>query len=134
MLRSPCRTLPRPAAVYRDRLGANVSQPTALSEHGVTTVFVRLANTQIELIEPLGDMSPIAAFLERHPEGGIHHLCYEVDDIEAACATMVAAGCRILGDGKPTIGAHGKAGRVSAPEGFPWVADRNWRKPESVFR
>ncbi|MCP4382200.1 MAG: methylmalonyl-CoA epimerase [Hyphomicrobiales bacterium] len=106
------------AAVYRDRLGASVSQPAALADHGVTTVFVQLANTQIELIEPLGETSPIAAFLERHPEGGIHHLCYEVDDIGAASAAMVAAGSRVLGDGKPSIGAHGKPVIFLHPKDF----------------
>ena len=85
-----------------------MSEPLALPDHGVTTVFVELPNTKIELLEPLGDDSPIAAFLRRNPGGGIHHVCYEVDDIEAACRQLNARGMRILGGGKPSIGAHGK--------------------------
>ena len=96
------------AALYRARLGANVSDPVPLPDHGVTTVFVTLDNTKIELLEPLGDRSPIAAFLDRNPQGGMHHLCYEVADIAAARDHLKAEGARILGDGEPKIGAHGK--------------------------
>ncbi len=96
------------AAQYRDTLGAQVSAPDALPEHGVTVVFVTLANTKIELLEPLGAGSPIAKFLERNPAGGIHHLCYEVDDIIAARNQLEAGGARVLGDGEPKTGAHGK--------------------------
>jgi len=96
------------SALYRNAFGAKVSEPLALPDHGVTTVFVELPNTKIELLEPLGDDSPIAAFLRRNPGGGIHHVCYEVDDIEAACRQLNARGMCILGGGKPSIGAHGK--------------------------
>lgn len=100
--------LRRAAAVYRDTLGASVSDRLDLPEHGVTTVFVNLSNTKIELLEPLGANSPIAKFLERNPDGGIHHICYEVDDILAARDQLKADGARVLGDGEPKIGAHGK--------------------------
>ncbi|MEQ8967175.1 MAG: methylmalonyl-CoA epimerase [Azospirillaceae bacterium] len=96
------------SALYRDSLGARVSEPEDLPEHGVTTVFVELPNTKIELLHPLGEGSPIAAFLERSPAGGIHHICYEVADIAAARDRLVADGLRVLGDGEPKIGAHGK--------------------------
>jgi methylmalonyl-CoA/ethylmalonyl-CoA epimerase len=96
------------AAVYRDMLGAKVSAPQAEPDHGVTVVFVELGNTKIELLEPLGDASPIAKFLAANPAGGIHHLCYEVDDILAARDRLTAEGARVLGDGEPRIGAHGK--------------------------
>ncbi len=96
------------AAIYRDILGAQVSKPQALPEHGVTVVFVELPNTRVELLEPLGETSPIARFLERTPQGGIHHVCYEVEDIIAARDRLAAAGMRILGDGEPKTGAHGK--------------------------
>lgn len=96
------------AAVYRDTLGARVTAPQALPEHGVTVVFVDVGNTRIELLEPLGEASPIAAFLEKNPSGGMHHLCYEVDDIVAARDRLKASGARVLGDGKPKTGAHGK--------------------------
>lgn len=96
------------AALYRDAFGAKVSAPLALPAHGVTTVFVELPNAKIELLEPLGDASPVAAFLKRNPAGGIHHLCYEVADIEQACKQLAARGMRILGGGKPATGAHGK--------------------------
>ncbi len=96
------------AATYRDLLGARVSEPRALPEHGVRVVFVELANTRIELMQPLGDASPIARFLERNPDGGLHHVCYEVDDIMAAREHLLRAGARVLGDGEPRIGAHGK--------------------------
>ena len=95
------------AARYR-ALGAEVSAPLAQPEHGVTVVFVALANTKIELLEPLGERSPIAGFLERNKLGGIHHVCYEVADIEAARARLASIGTRVLGDGKPKLGAHGK--------------------------
>ena len=95
-------------AQYRDVMGAEVSDPVDLPEHGVTTVFVNLPNTKIELLHPLGEGSPISGFLERNSAGGVHHLCYEVADIMAAKDQLVAAGMRILGDGSPRIGAHGK--------------------------
>src|ERR1700680_3587943 len=85
------------AKIYRDTLGAKVSAPVAMREHGVTTVFVELPNTKIELLEPLGDNSPIAKFLERNPNGGMHHLCYEVDDIKAAAKRMKRKGATVLG-------------------------------------
>ncbi len=94
--------------LYRNVFGANVSAPLPLPEHGVTTVFVELPNTKIELLHPLGKHSPIAKFLEKNPAGGIHHLCYEVADIEQAIQQLSNHGVRILGDGKPKIGAHGK--------------------------
>jgi len=96
------------AALYRERLGATVSDPVPLPDNGVTTVFVILDNTKIELLEPLGDDSPIAAYLQRNPTGGMHHLCYEVADIIAARDHLRATGARILGDGEPKTGAHGK--------------------------
>jgi methylmalonyl-CoA/ethylmalonyl-CoA epimerase len=96
------------SAVYRDQLGARISGAVAQPEHGVTTVFIELPNTKIELLEPLGPDSPITRFLERNPDGGIHHLCYEVEDIVAARARLVAEGLRVLGNGEPRIGAHGK--------------------------
>jgi methylmalonyl-CoA/ethylmalonyl-CoA epimerase len=96
------------AAVYRDLLGAHVSAPQPEPDHGVTVVFVELGNTKIELLEPLGESSPIAKFLAGNPAGGIHHICYEVDDILAARDRLTAEGARVLGDGEPRIGAHGK--------------------------
>ena len=93
---------------YRTSLGARVSDPVELPEHGVRVVFVDLDNSKIELLEPLGDASPIAAFLAKNPKGGMHHVCYEVGDILAARDRLVAAGARVLGDGEPKIGAHGK--------------------------
>lgn len=104
--------------VYRDQLGARVSEPVDLPEHGVTTVFVELPNTKIELLHPLGDHSPIAAFLERHTGGGMHHLCYEVEDIHAAVTELAARGARILGDGQPKTGAHGKPVVFLHPKDF----------------
>ena len=95
-------------ALYRNTLGAEVSEPEDQPDHGVTTVFIDLPNTKIELLYPLGDNSPIAGFLERSPAGGIHHICYEVADILAARDRLVADGLRVLGDGEPKIGAHGK--------------------------
>jgi methylmalonyl-CoA/ethylmalonyl-CoA epimerase len=106
------------AAKYRDTLGAKISEPLALPEHGVTTVFVNLPNTKIELLEPLGGNSPIAKFLERNPDGGIHHLCYEVDDILAARDRLKAEGARVLGDGEPKRGAHGKPVLFLHPKDF----------------
>jgi methylmalonyl-CoA/ethylmalonyl-CoA epimerase len=96
------------SALYRDTLGARVSEPVPQPEHGVSTAFVDLPNTRIELISPLGSSSPIAAFLERNPFGGIHHVCYEVDDLDAAVRDLLARGARVLGGGAPKIGAHGK--------------------------
>ena len=95
------------SALYRGTLGATVSEPLDLPEHGVTTVFVTLPNTKLELLHPLGEGSPIAGFLAKSPAGGIHHLCYEVDDIHAARDRLVAEGARVLGDGEPRRGAHG---------------------------
>jgi methylmalonyl-CoA/ethylmalonyl-CoA epimerase len=102
------RDIAKAAGVYRDTLGAEISAAVAQPEHGVTTVFVLLPNTKIELLEPLGEGSPIAKFLERSPDGGIHHLCYEVEDIRSARDRLKAQGVRVLGDGEPKIGAHGK--------------------------
>lgn len=104
--------------VYRDLLGASVSGPVDLPDHGVTTVFVDLPNSRIELLHPLGERSPIASFLERHPGGGMHHLCYEVKDIDAAVRVLVDQGARILGDGKPKTGAHGKPVVFLHPKDF----------------
>lgn len=106
------------AALYLDTLGARVSEPVDLPEHGVTTVFVELGNTKIELLHPLGDDSPIAGFLERNPGGAMHHLCYEVDDIHAARDRLLARGARVLGDGEPKIGAHGKPVLFLHPRDF----------------
>ncbi len=100
--------LTQATATYRDVLGARVSQAQALPEHGVSVVFVDVGNTKVELLEPLGDDSPIAAFLKTNPAGGMHHICYEVDDIFAARDRLKASGLRILGDGNPKTGAHGK--------------------------
>lgn len=110
--------LAQAAAVYRDTLGATVSEPLPLPEHGVTTVFVELDNAKIELLHPLGDDSPVAAFLERNQSGGMHHICYEVADITAARDRLVAEGARILGDGEPRIGAHGKPVLFLHPKDF----------------
>jgi methylmalonyl-CoA/ethylmalonyl-CoA epimerase len=106
------------AALYREVLGAEVSMPVDLPAHGVTTVFVTLANTKIELLAPLGENSPIAAFLARNPAGGMHHLCYEVADIVAARDQLRQAGARVLGDGEPSIGAHGKPVLFLHPKDF----------------
>ncbi|MEM8990643.1 MAG: methylmalonyl-CoA epimerase [Pseudomonadota bacterium] len=105
-------------ALYRDTLGATVSRPQAEPDHGVTVVFVELPNTKVELLEPLGDRSPIRGFLDKNPTGGIHHICYEVADILAAKAQMTAAGARVLGDGEPKIGAHGKPVLFLHPKDF----------------
>jgi len=106
------------AQIYRNTLGAEVSEKVPQPDHGVTTVFVILPNTKIELLEPLGQGSPIARFLERNPEGGVHHLCYEVDDIRAARDSLKAQGARVLGDGEPRIGAHGKPVLFLHPKDF----------------
>ncbi len=104
--------------VYRETLGAAASAAVPQSEHGVTTVFITLPNTKIELLEPLGAASPIAKFLERNPDGGIHHVCYEVDDIIAARDRLKAEGARVLGDGEPKMGAHGKPVLFLHPKDF----------------
>jgi methylmalonyl-CoA/ethylmalonyl-CoA epimerase len=96
------------ASLYREALGARVSEPHALPAHGVRVVFVDLPNSKIELLEPLGDKSPVRGFLDRNPTGGMHHVCYEVDDIIAARDRLRAAGAQILGDGEPKLGAHDK--------------------------
>jgi methylmalonyl-CoA/ethylmalonyl-CoA epimerase len=106
------------AARYRDALGGRVSPPQALPEHGVTVVFVELPNSKIELLEPLGADSPVAGFLEKNPTGGMHHLCYEVDDIIAERDQLRAAGARVLGDGEPKIGAHNKPVLFLHPKDF----------------
>ena len=105
-------------AVYRDTLGAQVSQPQPVPEHGVTVVFINLPNTKIELLYPLGENSPIAAFLAKNPSGGIHHVCYEVSDIRAARDQLIAKGSRVLGDGEPKIGAHGNPVLFLHPKDF----------------
>jgi len=106
------------SALYRDSLGATVSEPQPLPEHGVTVVFVNLTNTKVELLEPLGDGSPIKPILDRNPEGGMHHICYEVDDILAARDRLAGEGARILGDGKPKVGAHGNPVLFLHPKDF----------------
>ena len=106
------------AAVYRDTLGASVSEAVPQPEHGVSTIFITLSNTKIELLEPLGPQSPIAKFLERNAEGGIHHICYEVDDILAARDRLIARGARVLGSGEPKTGAHGKPVLFLHPKDF----------------
>jgi methylmalonyl-CoA/ethylmalonyl-CoA epimerase len=106
------------ASVYRAVLGAEVSAPVALPEHGVTTVFVTLDNAKLELLAPLGDASPVGSFLARNPAGGVHHLCFEVADIRAARDRLVAAGARILGDGAPRAGAHGTPVLFLHPKDF----------------
>lgn len=104
--------------IYRERLGARVSEPVAMPEQGVTTVFVELENTKIELLAMLGETSPIAGFLARNLSGGLHHVCYEVDDIQAARDRLLAEGARILGTGEPTTGAHGKPVLFLHPKDF----------------
>lgn len=106
------------AKIYRDVLGAKVSDPVPQPDHGVTTVFVELPNTKIELLEPLGDRSPITKFLERNSSGGIHHLCYEVEDIQAAVREMKERGATITGTGEPRVGAHGKPVVFLHPKDF----------------
>ncbi len=103
---------------YRDTLGANVSEAVNLPDHGVTTVFVNLPNTKIELLLPLGENSPISKFLEKNPSGGMHHICYEVDNIYAARDQLVKEGARVLGSGEPKIGAHGKPVLFLHPKDF----------------
>jgi methylmalonyl-CoA/ethylmalonyl-CoA epimerase len=110
--------LDQAAALYRETLGATVLPPHALPEHGVTAVFVELGNTRIELLEPLGDSSPVRGFLARNPDGGMHHVCYEVADIKEARDRLRDAGARILGDGEPKIGAHGKPVLFLHPKDF----------------
>lgn len=105
-------------ACYRDTMGATVSEPLDLPSHGVTTVFVELPNTKLELLHPLGDDSPIAKFLERNPGGGIHHICYDVDDIYAARDRLESNGMRVLGEGEPSIGAHNKPVIFLHPKDF----------------
>lgn len=105
-------------ALYRNTLGAEVTAPQVLPEHGVTVVFVDTGNTKIEFLEPLGDSSPITSFLEKNPAGGMHHICYEVDDIIAARDRLKAEGARVLGDGEPKIGAHGKPVLFLHPKDF----------------
>jgi methylmalonyl-CoA/ethylmalonyl-CoA epimerase len=106
------------AAQYRDTLGAVVNPAQAEPDHGVTVVFIELPNTKIELLHPLGDASPIAAFLVKNPSGGVHHICYEVEDILAARDQLKASGARVLGDGEPKIGAHGKPVLFLHPKDF----------------
>ncbi|MBB4102812.1 methylmalonyl-CoA epimerase [Allorhizobium borbori] len=105
-------------AAYNTTLGAKVTAPQALPEHGVTVVFVELPNTKIELLEPLGEGSPIAAFLAKNASGGIHHICYEVEDIIAARDELKKNGARVLGDGEPKIGAHNKPVLFLHPKDF----------------
>ena len=112
------RDIAKAAKVYRDTLGAEVSAVVPQREHGVSTVFVALPNTKIELLEPLGEDSPIAKFLEKNPDGGIHHLCYEVADVRAARDRLIAQGARVLGDGEPKIGAHGEPVLFLHPKDF----------------
>ena len=106
------------AAQYRDTLGAKVGAPQDEPEHGVTVVFIELPNTKLELLGPLGEGSPIRGFLDRNPSGGIHHVCYEVDDILAARDRLKAKGARVLGSGEPRIGAHGKPVLFLHPKDF----------------
>jgi len=110
--------LEQAASVYRDSLGAKVSGPESIPEHGVIVIFVELDNTKIELLEPLGEDSPISGFLEKNPAGGMHHICYEVDDIIAARDRLIESGARVLGDGEPKIGAHGKPVLFLHPKDF----------------
>ena len=106
------------STLYRDTLGAKVSQAVNQPDHGVITVFIELPNTKIELLHPLGDNSPIANFLAKNPGGGVHHVCYEVKDIYAARDKLKADGLRVLGDGEPKIGAHGKPVLFLHPKDF----------------
>ena len=112
------RDIGKASKVYRDTLGADVSDKVAQPDHGVSTVFITLPNTKIELLEPLGADSPIEKFLERNPDGGIHHLCYEVSNILAARDLLKSQGARVLGDGEPKIGAHGKPVLFLHPKDF----------------
>ncbi|MGJ8570830.1 MAG: methylmalonyl-CoA epimerase [Hoeflea sp.] len=106
------------SAQYRAMLGAEVTEPQVLPEHGVTVVFINLPNTKIELLEPLSEASPIAAFLAKNPSGGMHHVCYEVEDILAARDHLKAEGARVLGDGEPKLGAHNKPVLFLHPKDF----------------
>ena len=110
--------LEKSSKLYRDSLGAKVSAPASLPEHGVSVVFVEADNTKIELLHPLGEGSPIAKFLEKNPDGGMHHICFEVGDIRAARDSLKATGARVLGDGEPKIGAHGKPVLFLHPKDF----------------
>jgi methylmalonyl-CoA/ethylmalonyl-CoA epimerase len=110
--------LEKAAKTYRETLGAKVSEPHPVPAHGVTVVFVELPNTKVELLHPLGDKSPIAKFLEKNPDGGMHHMCFEVEDILAARDQLKAQGARVLGDGEPKIGAHGKPVLFLHPKDF----------------
>ncbi|MEO1190123.1 MAG: methylmalonyl-CoA epimerase [Pseudomonadota bacterium] len=110
--------LEKAANLYRGALGAKVSEPMPEPDHGVTVIFVELPNTKIELLHPLGDTSPIQAFLDKNPSGGMHHVCYEVDDILSARDHLKAEGARVLGDGEPKIGAHGKPVLFLHPKDF----------------
>jgi len=112
------RDIAKAAAVYRDTLGADVTDKVPQPDHGVFTVFINLPNTKIELLEPMSETSPIAKFLDKNPDGGIHHVCYEVDDIIAARDKLKAQGARVLGDGEPKIGAHGKPVLFLHPKDF----------------
>jgi methylmalonyl-CoA/ethylmalonyl-CoA epimerase len=112
------RDIAKAAEVYKQTLGAEVSATVPQHEHGVSTVFITLPNTKIELLEPLGANSPILKFLEKNPDGGIHHICYEVDDIIAARDTLKSKGARVIGDGEPKIGAHGKPVLFLHPKDF----------------
>lgn len=112
------RDIAKAAEVYKSTLGAEVSATVPQHEHGVSTVFITLPNTKIELLEPLGENSPIVKFLEKNPDGGIHHICYEVDDILAARDALKAKGARVIGDGNPKIGAHGKPVLFLHPKDF----------------
>jgi len=112
------KNLEAATAVYRDTLGAKVSAPLPQPDHGVTVVFVELPNTKVELLEPLGETSTIAKFVEKNPDGAIHHICYEVEDILAARDQLKAKGARVLGDGNPRIGAHGKPVLFLHPKDF----------------
>ncbi|HEX3858863.1 MAG TPA: methylmalonyl-CoA epimerase [Pseudolabrys sp.] len=112
------RDIAKAVAVYRDALGAQVSAAVPQPAHGVTTVFITLPNTKIELLEPLGADSPIAKFLDRNPDGGVHHICYEVEDILVARDALKAKGARVLGDGEPKTGAHGKPVLFLHPKDF----------------
>ena len=112
------KDLAKATAIYKNALGAKVTPPSAQPEHGVTVVFVELPNTKIEFLEPLGENSPIAKYLKKNPDGGIHHVCYEVADIIAARDQLKAQGARVLGDGNPKIGAHGKPVLFLHPKDF----------------
>lgn len=113
--------LDKAIAKYRDALGADVSAPQDLPEHGVTVVFVQLDNTKVELLYPLGENSPIAGFLQKNPDGGMHHMCFEVTDLSAAAANLTAQGARVLDDGTPKIGAHGLPVLFIHPKDFDGV-------------